>query len=288
MKIGLSTYCFWEAMKTGELDVLQVIDQVAAMGGEHVEIVPLGFDLTANPELIEQIKHKAFSLNLDISNYAISANFAGLDEQAFEQEIERVKREVDIAAALGVKLMRHDVATSKDTSILQFAWELPRFVEACTRIADYAAAFGITTSVENHGYYIQASDRVQALIHGVNRPNFRTTLDIGNFLCVDEDPVTAVRNNISYASIVHIKDFYRRPEANNPGEGWFQSSGGNYLRGAIVGHGDIDIRTVLKTVHKSGYDGYLSIEFEGMEPCLNGTRIALDNVKRLWNEAKLS
>jgi sugar phosphate isomerase/epimerase len=286
MKMGLSTYCFWQAMRTGEMDVLQVIEHAAAMGGEHVEIVPLGFNLADNPELIEEIKAKASSLGLDISNYAIGANFAGLDEQAFEQEIVRVQTEVDIAAALGVKLMRHDVASSENTSIKQFTADLPRLIEACTRIADYASTLGITTSVENHGYYIQASDRVQALIHGVNRPNFRTTLDIGNFLCVDEEPTAAVRNNIPYASIVHIKDFYRRPEANDPGEGWFRSAGGNYLRGAIVGQGDIDIRAVLKTIRQSGYDGYLSIEFEGMEPCLQGTKIALDNVKRLWNEIK--
>jgi sugar phosphate isomerase/epimerase len=286
MKMGLSTYCFWQAMRTGEMDVLQVIEHAAAMGSEHVEIVPLGFNLADNPELIEEIKAKASSLGLDISNYAIGANFAGLDEQAFEQEIVRVQTEVDIAAALGVKLMRHDVASSENTSIKQFTADLPRLIEACTRIADYASTLGITTSVENHGYYIQASDRVQALIHGVNRPNFRTTLDIGNFLCVDEEPTAAVRNNIPYASIVHIKDFYRRPEANDPGEGWFRSAGGNYLRGAIVGQGDIDIRAVLKTIRQSGYDGYLSIEFEGVEPCLQGTKIALDNVKRLWNEIK--
>jgi len=286
MKIGISTYCFWQLMQTGELDVIQAIEQIADMGGEHVEIVPLGYDLTANPELITAIKNKAAEVGIDISNYAIGANFAGLDEQAYELEIERVMREVDIAAALGVSLMRHDVASSADRSIRQFTAELPKLAEACRRIADYAAPFGITTSVENHGYYIQASDRVQALINAVDRGNFRTTLDIGNFVCVDEDPVAAVRNNIPYASIVHVKDFYRRPEAFDPGEGWFRSAGGNYLRGAIVGHGDLDIRSTLRIVRESGYDGYLSIEFEGLEPCIQATRIALNNVRRLWEETK--
>jgi sugar phosphate isomerase/epimerase len=286
MKIGVSTYCFWQAMQAGEIDVIQAIGYIAEMGGEHVEIVPMGFDLTANPELIDAIKSKAAEVGIDISNYAIGANFAGLDEKAYEMEIERVKREVDIAAALGVKLMRHDVASSADTSIRQFTKDLPRLAEACRRIADYAQSFGITTSVENHGYYIQASDRVQALIHEVGRANFRTTLDIGNFVCVDEDPVAAVRNNIPYASIVHIKDFYRRPEAYDPGDGWFQSAAGNYLRGAIVGHGDLDIRAALRIVRQSGYDGYLSIEFEGMEPCVEATKLALNNTRRLWEETK--
>ncbi|MCD9024969.1 sugar phosphate isomerase/epimerase family protein [Cohnella silvisoli] len=286
MKIGISSYSLWQAIQTGEMDIIQAIGHIADMGGEHVEIVPLGFDLIANPELIDAIKRKANEVGIDISNYAIGANFAGLDEQAYEREIERVMREVDVAAALGVKLMRHDVANSEDKSIRQFTKDLPKLAEACRRIADYAAQFGITTSVENHGYYIQASDRVQALINEVDRPNFRTTLDIGNFVCVDENPVTAVRKNIPYASIVHVKDFYIRPETSDPGEGWFRSTGGNYLRGAIVGHGDLDIRSAFRIVHQSGYDGYLSIEFEGMEPCKEATKMALNNVRRLWEETK--
>src|SRR3712207_8560418 len=42
--------------------------------------------------------------------------------------------------------------------------------------------------------------------------------------------------NLPYASIVHFKDFYIRPADTDPGEGWFRSRGGKYLRGAIVGN----------------------------------------------------
>jgi sugar phosphate isomerase/epimerase len=282
VKIGVSTYSFWQSMRAGELDVIDVIDRIAEMGGEHVEIVPKGFDLHKNPGLIEAIKRRASDNGIDISNYAVGGNFAGLNDESYEKEIECVMRQVDIAAALGVTLMRHDVASAPDTSIARFNSDLSRLSSACRRIADYAAKFGIITSVENHGYYVQASDRVQALVHEVNRDNFRTTLDIGNFVCVDEDPLVAVKNNIPYASIVHIKDFYRRPASYDPGEGWFRSTGGNYLRGAIVGHGDLDIRSALRIVRDSGYDGYLSIEFEGIEPCLKATKISLENTRRFW------
>ena len=60
-------------------------------------------------------------------------------------------------------------------------------------------------------------------------------------VCVDEDPIRAVKNNISIASMVHVKDFYIRPADCNPGEGWFPSAAGRYLRGAIAGQGDLDI-----------------------------------------------
>ncbi|GGA10390.1 sugar phosphate isomerase [Paenibacillus marchantiophytorum] len=284
MKIGVSTYSLYKALQSGEMDIFGVIDWVADQGAEHVEIVPMGFELAGDFELAEKIHQKARSRGLEVSNYAIGANFLTDSVEAYQQEIARVKGEVDIAARLGVKKMRHDVAKSDDTSIANFNRELGRMTEACQEIADYAQTFGITTSIENHGYFVQHSDRVQTLIQAVNRPNFLTTLDVGNFMCVDENPVAAVKNNLPYASMVHVKDFYLRPSYQNPGSGWFQTTQGNYLRGAIVGHGDIDMREVLRTVKHSGFDGYISIEFEGMEECKAGTLIGLQNVKRLWDD----
>ncbi|AZN41438.1 sugar phosphate isomerase/epimerase family protein [Paenibacillus albus] len=284
MKLGLSSYSLSRAIGSNEMTILDAIQWIADQGGQHMEVVPIGFDLTNNHELIEAIRHKASDAGIELSNYAIGADFLKAGDGAFEQEIERVKREVDIAHSLGLKLMRHDVAMSSDISIKHFNEELERMASACRQIADYASQFGITTSVENHGYFVQASDRVQALIHAVNRPNFKTTIDVGNFMCADEDSVSAVKNNIAYASMVHIKDFYLRPSDQNPGEGYFKTASGNYLRGAIVGHGDINMREVLRVIKQSGYDGYLSIEFEGMEDCKLGSKIGMDNVQRLWSE----
>lgn len=286
MKFGISTYCLYEKLKTSQMNVLDVIQWIADQGGEHVEIVPAGFDLENNRELVDDIRRKAEGLKLDISNYAITANFVAGDEQACEVEISRVMKHVDIADRLGAKRMRHDVAFRPAGEMTEsyFAGDLDRMADACRRIADYAAQYGIITSVENHGHYIQASERVERLIRHVDRPNFRTTVDIANFYCVDEDPIQACKRNVPYASMIHVKDFYVRPAGLNPGEGWSKSAGGNYLRGAILGHGDIGIREILRIVKSSGYDGCLSLEFEGMEDCLTGTRVGLDNLKRIWSE----
>jgi sugar phosphate isomerase/epimerase len=85
--------------------------------------------------------------------------------------------------------------------------------------------------------------------------------------------------------MVHLKDFYYRSSRVNPGEGWFPTSHGNFLRGAIVGNGDIEMLEVIRLIRQSGYDGYISIEFEGMEDCLTGTRIGLENARRMWEQA---
>ncbi|MEK8130135.1 sugar phosphate isomerase/epimerase [Paenibacillus filicis] len=289
MKLGLSTYSLHRLLNTNELSLTDAIRWVAEHGGEHVEIVPISFNLLDSPELIDDIRRTAEEVGIEISGYCIGANFVKDTEEEYEQEIAKTIKHVDIAHRLGATRMRHDVASRPipETTLENFEADLPRLVEACRRIADHAATLGVTTSLENHGFYLQNSERVRRLVIEVDRPNFRTTLDIGNFLCVDEDPVSAVMNNISYASMVHLKDFYRRPSTRNPGEGWFRSSHGAYLRGAIFGQGDIDTPAVISVLKSSGYDGYLSLEFEGMEDPRQGVRIALDNARRLWAEASV-
>ncbi|GAB2540783.1 sugar phosphate isomerase/epimerase family protein [Gracilibacillus alcaliphilus] len=285
MKLGMSSYSLANAIHSGEMTILDVMQWTKDLGGEHIEIVPVGYTLTDNPQLVEDIVNKANELELDISNYAIGADFLSGDEAAFDKEVERVKKEVDIAHQLGVKRMRHDVSFKPphEASIEQFDQDLPQIVKACQIIADYAKQYDIVTSLENHGFYLQASDRINLIIAKVDRPNFGHTLDTGNFVCVDEDPVSAVQKCLTNISMLHVKDFYIRPASHaNPGEGWFGSAAGNYLRGAITGHGDLPLADILKVVKDSGYDGFVSIEFEGMEECKQASKISFQNIKKLW------
>jgi sugar phosphate isomerase/epimerase len=289
MKLGIGLHCLRQTIVSKQMTPTDVIEWIADAGGEHVEIVPVGFDLLEQPELADAIRHKAQQVGIEVSNYCVPANFITADEDEYERVIEHVKRHVDITDRLGAKRMRHDVASRPlaDTSIINFNRDLPKLAGACRIIADYAAQYGITTSVENHGYYVQASERVQSLIHAVGRDNYRATLDTGNFLCVDEDPLSGVRKTISLASMVHLKDFYIRTPDRSPGEklpGWLQTAGGNQLRGSILGQGDINVREMIRMIKSSGYDGYISIEFEGVEECRSATKQGFDYARRVWNE----
>jgi sugar phosphate isomerase/epimerase len=290
MKIGLSTYSLPPAIKSGEMSVLDVIRWIAGNGGEHMEIVPYGFTLVDNPELADAVREESKSAGIELSNYSMPANFVQDTEEAFEAEVMRIKEHVDLVARLGMMHMRHDVtAFTIPPEQMTIGWlekSLPLIVQGSRRIADYATQYGITTTVENHGFSVQASDRVQRVLLAVDRPNFRTTLDIGNFMCVDESSIIGVKKNLPYASLIHFKDFYFRPYDQHPGDGeWFRTAHGNYLRGAIIGHGDIDIRRIVKLIKASGYDGYITVEFEGMEECRLGSKIGMDNLSRLWKEA---
>ena len=135
--------------------------------------------------------------------------------------------------------------------------------------------------VENHGFFCQDSERVEKLVNSVANDNFGLLCDMGNFLCADENPVDAFSRVAPNAFYCHAKDFHvKSGMGSDPGEGFFKSRAGNYLRGAIIGHGDVPVVQCLSILKNAGYDGYIAIEFEGLEDCEKGISIGLSNLRR--------
>ena len=190
---------------------------------------------------------------------------------------------------MGSKTLRHDATWGIDTKkerYKSFDAVLPQLIEGCGEITAYAKKLGIRTMVENHGFFAQDSRRVEKLISGVDDENFGALIDMGNFLCADEDPCEAVGRLAPYAFHVHAKDFHvKRGMEPEPGRGWFRSRGGNFLRGSIIGHGNVPVLQCLGILKRSGYDGTLSIEFEGMEDNITALEIGLENLRRYVNMA---
>ena len=109
MKIGLSSYSLLQALKSGKMTILDVVQWVKDNGGEHLELVPYGYTLVDNLELADALRDKARSVGIDLSNYSIPANFVQGKEEEFEDEMDRVKQHVDLVHRLGLRHMRHDV-----------------------------------------------------------------------------------------------------------------------------------------------------------------------------------
>ena len=282
MKLAVSTYSLsqWRAASGASLeDCLDWLADDAGVPG--VEFAGLDEKATANPvKRAGELRAYAEKKGLTVAGYCVGAELIG-PAKAVKETIDRVKGDVDVAAAFGVKSMRHDVTRGFDA---YKAYKGPTTVAAAIKlvapaireIADYAQERGVITTLENHGFYMQAPDRVEKLLNTVNHPNFRLTIDMGNFLCVDADPVAAVEQMAKYAVMAHVKDFHVKPKKQAPPSGWFHTPKSIALRGAIVGHGAIDVPKQLKLLKKSGYDGWLSLEFEGMEEPRFAVKTGLD------------
>ena len=59
MKLGVSSYSLLGAIQSNQLSIVDCIQWIADKGGDHIELVPMGYTLTDNPELVEAILAKS-------------------------------------------------------------------------------------------------------------------------------------------------------------------------------------------------------------------------------------
>ncbi len=284
MKYCVNSYSFGGYAAADRLGIYGMIDKAAELGFDGIEFTS-AYWLNADERELANIGAYVKSKGLEPVSLCVGADLINGSDGDLDKEVSRVCRMADKAKLLGVSMLRHDASSgfSGRKYSIGYADALPRLAEGCRRISEYAEAIGIRTMTENHGFFSQDADRVETLVNSVACRNFGVLLDLGNFMCADEDPTLSVSRLAAYAFHVHAKDFlYKSGKEPFPGDGWFRTRAGNYLRGTVVGHGEAKIYQSFGILKRAGYDGFLSLEFEGVEDNLTGIRMGLENMKRLW------
>jgi sugar phosphate isomerase/epimerase len=144
-------------------------------------------------------------------------------------------------------------------------------------ITEYAATKGVRTCTENHGMICQDADRVEKIINKVNNPNFGWLVDIGNFMCTNGDCAKSVEIGSKYVFHVHVKDFHT---FDAPCDGAFATAEKKqYIQGAIVGEGVVPVKECIDILKNKGYNDYFTIEFEGLEDCVEALKKGMEFIK---------
>ena len=277
MKIGVSSYSFSKYMKQTGCDLKEVCCLAKGIGFDAIEFTDLKVE---DPiALAKELRALCAELGLEISAYAVGMNLLKGDG---EENVQTLLSCVDVAEALGAPVLRHDICSALPEGM---TWEdaIPEMAPLIRRVTAYAKEKGIRTCSENHGYIFRDSVRVEKVIHAVNDENYRWLLDIGNFLCADEWPTDAIERALPYTIHVHVKDFlYRKTENLSVlPEGFFKTRNGNLLRGTVLGHGDVPVAACVKRLGEFGYDGTVSLEFEGAEDNLKAVRLGCAYLRKL-------
>lgn len=288
MKISVSSYSFFSAIKKGVITPFECIAKAKELGFDAIEFVDfINFDANDRKnwkETAKKLKAECDRAGIEISSLTVGADLL----QKPDEDMKKLKEFLEIGEILGVKYMRHDATVGyprNSDKYVSFDSVVDELAERFRKITELAEEKGIRTMTENHGYFSQDSDRVEKLYSKIGHKNFGLLCDIGNFMCADEDPALAVARVAPYAIYVHCKDFILKPYySEDPGEGSFKTRAGNYLIGTIIGHGNVPVKQCLSILKSCGYDGYIAVEFEGMEDSFDGVRIGADNIRKYWSQ----
>ena len=94
-------------------------------------------------------------------------------------------------------------------------------------------------------------------------------------------PLDAVKVGVKHIVYAHVKDFYFADKSVPTPEGYFDTRDGNHLCGSILGDGIVPVKKCVELIKNSGYDGWVTLEYEGRESPLTAVPKGLEYLKKL-------
>lgn len=241
-KFSLAAYSYRKLLlgDPPELTLGDFISDCAKMGLDGTELTSYYFPPEPSDEYLNQLRHRAFTLGLDVSGTAVRNDFCYPAGEDRDKEIVHVKRWVDYAAKLGAPVIRIFSGQPRDGQSEMEAHRLA--VDGIEECCDYAGRHGVFLALENHGGLTTTIDGIMALVEDVKSPWFGVNLDTGNFNSSDVYADLALL--APYSVNVQVKVVVR------PNRGPKQPS---------------DFKRIARILSDSGYRGYIVLEYEENE-----------------------
>ncbi len=218
-----------------------------------------GVDITTyyltstDPEYLHSLRHLAFRHGIPFSGTAIRTEMCQPDPAKRAEQFEGIKKWVDATESLGASHMRvfGGAIPKGATDVQAVGWTAETMKQAC----DYSATKGITLGIESHGGITARASNILAILKQVNHPYAGCNLDISHF---DGDPYPQIEALIPYATHTHIKSMTGGPKPQ-----------------------ELDLERIWKMFADGGYQGFMSVEYEGKEDPMTGVPKIIEQVKQL-------
>lgn len=174
-------------------------------------------------------------------------NLAADDEAERNETVEKHKRWVDAAAAMGCHAIRVNLNGSSDPEV----WK-KNSVDGLTKLGTYAKTKNINVLVENHGGLSSNGALHAEVMKTTNMDNVGSLPDFGNF-CIERSDDGCANMYDKYKGVKELMPYAMAVSAKS---NEFDALGND--RG-------IDYVKMLQLVKDAGYTGYIGVEYEGSE-----------------------
>ena len=263
MKMAITVYGAHLLVPEEGRTVAKIIQSAAHVGFDGID---LGYYWGENKAAeFAEAKKVADGEGIAIANYIVGNNFGNAAaEDRLQAEIEKVKVALEEAASFGCKALR----VFGGGYGLDWATYSPKIAEALAACVETAEKCNVVMAIEDHGALCKNSAEQLFYINEVNSPFLRATADIGNYwLPGGELPIVGVSSIAEYVEMVHVKDyvFINNKHVACPS-----------------GEGLVDFRNCFRALKDSGYDGYLSLEYEcSIGDAKQGITTSLVNMRKI-------
>jgi len=270
-RFAVSTYSFWQFRHKELRDIGRCIDHAAEMGFDGVELLHVQMENESNSYL-QQLKRRAFLNGLDLCGFSTHQGFLFPEKAKRQANVDHTIHCIELAYRLGIPTLRVNTGrwgTSKNFDALMANRGIEPILEGYTEEDGYGWAIdglsrclkaaercGVTLGLENHWGLGRTAAGVMRIVNEIDSPWLQVTLDTGNFL---DDTYSQLEQIAPKAVLVQAKTYF-----------------GGGLWYAL----DIDYARVAEILRQHGFQGYVSLEFEGKDSPLTGIPQSLKLLKR--------
>jgi len=248
---GCCAYSYRKYLQSGKMTMEDFFLKAVELEIDGVDVTTYWLKST-DPAYLFSLRHLAFKHALLFSGAAIRTEMCQPDPGRRAVEIANIKKWVEATELLGASHVRVFGGKLPEgaTDAQGVEWTAETMKPAC----DYAALKGITLGIESHGGITSKASNILAILRRVDSPYAGCNLDISNF---QEDPYSQVEALISYATHTHIRDWYGKQ------------------------HQPLDLDRMWQMFVQGGYQGFMSVEYEGEEDAATGVPKLVEKVKTL-------
>ena len=244
MRTSCIPICLFDRMlRTRDLPVEDWIAMAVDIGFDGIEMYKPYLAELEDDDYVRRVGEVTREAGLAISMFTSYADFSSPDEAAQRQQIESVRRDVEVAKILQTDIIRMTCGSWPEGA--QRGGTL-RAVAAGVRAAvDVAAEQGVTIALEDHPEIGTKIEDFVEILELADDDRLKVNLDTSNPMVSGQSAVDLAPQVASRVVHVHVSDRDAQ------------------LAHAVAGEGAVDFPAIFRILHEAGFDGWLSLEAGG-------------------------
>tara|TARA_B100000029_G_scaffold389840_1_gene386418 strand:- start:122513 stop:123349 length:837 start_codon:yes stop_codon:yes gene_type:complete len=253
IKLGCMSLSYKNAMAEGRLDLFEFIDKAYELRLDGIDIHSGALE-SENDTYLQKVRRHCLKRGLAISYLGISNDFGKCDEE-IPEEIDMVKHWIDVAAKLHIPMVRIFAAWERDDTPKDITWS--RMIDSISKVVEHADNQGIAVGLHNHnhGCVTRTGDDVLQILKQINKTNFTHILDTGQYAGSPGASGAKGKPDPAY-------DFYGSIETTAPYAAHVRAKIYRIESGIEAW---LDYPRILEILKKAGFNGWMSIVFEGQD-----------------------